>query len=84
MAGGLYRQFIKRLDECEKRGSFIPWNTVYSRMCSIFCLSKNETREILHSLADAGVVEFVPEKGVRLVRKDGWSLQEEWQSGTKN
>ncbi len=63
--------FDRLVDVARKRklnGHIMRFPLVFSCVCPIYCLTKSQAWDVLHSLRDLGWIEIVPYQGIRLVR----------------
>lgn len=49
-----------------KETEIIGFKDVFSRLCTMFCMPKNDAFIVLHQLQDKGLIEIVPHKGIMI------------------
>lgn len=72
---GLYSKFLRRLKEAElsispmSKKSYIPFPTIFEKVCRGFSIHKQEAWECLFLLRDVGFIEIIKFKGIKLCYK---------------
>ena len=49
-----------------RKKEIISFKDVMTRLCTMFCIPKNDAFIILHQLQDNGLIEIIPHKGIRI------------------
>jgi len=62
---GLYSLALERLREIDN-GDIIRFPVVFEKLCSTFCIKKEQAWELLFLFRDFGFVEIVKNQGIRV------------------
>lgn len=63
-----YQRLVKFREVSVEKNNLIKFPNYFSKVCSTFCLTKQQAWDLAKSMQEKGLIEIVPFHGVRLNR----------------